>query len=157
MLRVWLAVAHLLPAASLEDFCVPAPAAQLQQPSHSAIGGPAVLHAALRPHLRRCLHLHLPAPQDTAILELCLLKSARIIDKDNFSVFLGYFSRWGEGGGAAAQEYTGGNAWGCKDARRRSITLSIACSSGARTPAITQWRDDGECHYEAHLLLPGAC
>jgi hypothetical protein len=153
----------ILSAAASEPFCVPAQAPLLPPPpAPSALGGPPLAHAALRPHLRRCLYLHLPPPQSTTLLELCLHKSARMIDKENFSVFLGYFSRWEETGAAnyaAVQEYAGGNSWSCKGGVERSVTLRIRCSgsSGAEGPAISQWTDNGACHYEALLMLPGSC
>jgi hypothetical protein len=162
----------LLPAAAVEDFCVPAaPQSVLQHTTPPALaGGPAAVQAALRPYLRRCLYLHLPAPQDSSLLELCLLKSARVIDRENFSLFLGYFTRWeegsagaasGAGASAAGHEYSGGASWSCKDGVQRSVALRLACSGATDTdgsrPAITLWRETGECHYEAHLLLPGTC
>jgi len=155
----WLFHLHLLPFLSASNnFCVPAPPINLQQPTPTSIGGPTTVQAALSPYLRRCLYLHLPQPQETYVLELCLLKSARVFDeKSSFSIFLGYFAHWGESiGSVATHEYVGGNTWSCKGARERSITLRIACSSGGEAPAITQWLDD-ECVYEAHLLLPGSC
>jgi hypothetical protein len=151
-----------------EDFGVPPPPPlplPLPPPPAALGGAPPALQAALRPLLllRRCQYLPLPPPQATTQLELCLLQSARIIDKDNFSIFLGYFDRWSGGsgsdreGGSAAHEYTGGNPWSCPGGAERSVTLRIACSGGQERPAITQWKDLGTCHYEAHLLLPGSC
>ncbi len=161
---LWLAAAlHLLlpPAAAADDFCVPSqpPPPPLPSPPAALGGAPPAVQAALRPYLRRCQYLPLPPPA-TATLELCLLQSARVIDKDNFSIFLGYFERWGGGGagGGAAQEYTGGNAWSCAGGVERSVTLRIGCSgSEGSSPAIAQWVDSGACHHEAHLVLPGNC
>jgi hypothetical protein len=117
-------------------------------------GGSPALQFALRPYLRPCRYIFLPPPQDTTMLELCLLKSARVVDANAFSVFLGYFESWGAGG---AMEFSGGTSWNCKGARERSLTLRVSCGGSEESPTIAQWRDDGTCHYEAHLQLPGSC
>jgi hypothetical protein len=111
-------------------------------------GGPPALQAALLPYLRLCQHIYLPPPRETTMLELCLFKSARIIDEKNFSVFLGYFSHWGGGGGGGGStlEFTGGTSWSCEGARERSLTLHITCGGSGEAPAITQWLDGGTCH-----------
>ena len=146
----------LRPAQASDEFCAPAfQAPSLLPPAPAPTGGPKAAQAALRPYLRPCQYFHLPPPHETTLLELCLLKSARIILKDNFSIFVGYFLRWDESGGAAAHQYTGGSAWSCS--RERSLTLRVECSGIGLVPTITQWWDDGECRYEAHLLLPGSC
>lgn len=141
------------------DFCAAAPLERdaplppPPPPPAGLSGGSPALQAALLPYLRLCQHIYLPPPRETTMLELCLFKSARIIDEKNFSVFLGYFDRWGVG----ALEFSGGTSWSCEGARERSLTLHIACGGSGEAPAITQWLDGGTCHYEAHLVLPGAC
>ena len=153
----WLLLPLILCDASVStDFCVAAPLEREPPPPPPPAGlggGSPALQAALRPYLRPCQHIYLPPPRETTMLELCLLKSARIIDEKNFSVFLGYFEIL-KGG---VLEFSGGTSWSCEGARERSLTLHVACGSSGEAPVITQWLDGGTCHYEAHLMLPGAC
>ena len=133
------------------DFCLPSKI-EMDYPAPSPISGPPAIGKALQQHLRHCLHVYLPKPQSSTFLELCLFKSSRIIDENNFSIFLGYFKSWVEKDGSVVQDYSGGQTWSCVDNRARSMSLQVMCGKN-KDPEILSWKDHGDCSYSAILSL----
>ena len=73
--------------------------------------GPSFAASALSPYVhRRCQYLMTPDEKYT--LEVCLYRSLRFIDKENFSIFLGYFKKW-SATGEAVHEYGNGQPHDC--------------------------------------------
>lgn len=133
------------------DFCVPLKF-DLNKPSPSIVPGPLAIGNALQQYHRRCLYVYLPKPQTTTILELCLFKSSRIIDENNFSIFLGYFENWSDKDGFYVHTYSGGQTWSCTDKKARSMSLQVLCGKN-KIPEIIVWKDNGDCSYTAVLVL----
>jgi hypothetical protein len=157
--RVLAILAAALPTATgiiAGDFecTLPSPVARLPATT-TPLPGPPPAQRALLPYAgRRCLYL--PTPDGKFTLEVCLYKSLRFIDQENFSIFLGYFARWAEGG-AAVQEYSGGQSWGCAGNAQRSAALHFVCQDKVTAPAITLWQETAPCRYIAHIALAEWC
>lgn len=134
---------------------LPPPAARLPAAAATPLPGPPPAQRALLTYVgRRCLYL--PTPDGKFTLEVCLFKSLRFIDQENFSIFLGYFARWAADG-AAVQEYSGGQSWGCAGDAQRSAALHFVCQDKGTAPAITLWQESAPCRYTAHIALPEWC
>lgn len=140
--------------------CSPPPPAPL--PSFTPLPGPPPAQVALRPYVgRRCQYL--PTPDRKYTLEMCLYRSLRFIDQENFSIFLGYYEKWAADG-SSVQEYGGGQAWGCPNDVKRSASLQFVCPTDAggqagssSPPYIALWKEIETCKYVAHVAFNGYC
>jgi hypothetical protein len=147
---------------STEAFiCNPPPSGPV--PSFTSLPGPPPAQVALRPYVgRRCQYL--TTPDEKYTLEMCLYRSLRFIDQENFSIFLGYYEKWAADG-SSVQEYGGGQAWGCPNDIKRSVTLKFVCpkdafgglSSIPSSPFIALWKEVEPCKYIVHIALDGYC
>ena len=138
--------------------CSPPPPAPF--PSPTPLPGPPPAQLALRPYVgRRCQYL--PTPDMMHTLEMCLYRSLRYIDQENFSIFLGYYEKWAPDG-SSTQEYGGGQARGCPNNVKRSALLKFVCPDDpgrhvVSPPYIALWKEIEPCKYIAHIALDGYC